>query len=171
MEQSYMVGASRQRGIEYLYANPQAVTRVKPDVAPTCLPSHPGEGTESAEPLPFGRRPVHPAAGQDTCARNEGRGDRVSRVTEGHAVGAGWLSGVTGTACGESVRHEPGETPGMSPTRRGNRASWHGRHVRGVGAVRISDEGGQCRRSEGAALPRCFHERRGPGPSSAGVPR
>ena len=171
MEQSYMVGTSRQWGIEYLYANPQAVTCVKLGVAPSSQPSRPGEGTGSAEPLTAGRRPMHPAAGQETYAWNEGHGDMVSHAMRGHASGAGWLSGVTGTACGESARHEPRETPGMSPTRRGNRASWHGMHVRGVGTVHISDEGGQCRWSEGAALPRCFHERRGPGPSSAGVPR
>ena len=142
MEQSYMVGASRQRDIEYPDANPQAVTRVKPEVAPLTPPSHPGEGTGSAEPLPLGRRPVHPAAGQETRALNERRGNRVGCAVEGHVNGAGWLSGVAGTACGESVRREPRETPGMSPARRGNHASWRGTHVRGVGAVHSSEEGG-----------------------------
>ncbi len=137
-----MVGASRQRDIEYPDANPQAVTRVKPDVAPSSQPSRPGEGIGSAEPLGSGRRPMHPAAGQEMRARNEGHGDMVSRAVRGHASGAGWLPGVTGTACGESVRHEPRETPDMSPTRRGNRASWRGTHARGVGAVHSSEEGG-----------------------------
>jgi len=166
-----MVGTSRQRDIEYLDANPQAVTCVKPGVAPLFAPSRPGEETGRAEPLSFRRRPEHPAAGQETLVWNEGRGDMAGHTLRRHAGGAGCLPGVAGTACGESARHEPRETLDMSPTRRGNRASWHGTHDWGVGAVHSSDEGGQCRRSEGTVLPRCFHERRGPGPSSAGVPR
>ncbi len=137
-----MVGTSRQRGSKYLNANPQAVTRVKLGVAPSSHPSRPGEGTGRAEPLTSRRRPVHPAAGQVTHVRNEGHGDMASHTMKGYADGAGWLPGVTGTACGEGVRHEPRETPDMSPTRRGNRASWRGTHARGVGAVHSSEEGG-----------------------------
>jgi len=166
-----MVGASRQWGTGYLYANPQAVTRVKPDVAPSTTPSLPGEENGRAEPLTLRRRPECPAAGQGTRARHEGRGSRNDPVAEGPAGGAGRLPGVPGTACGEGVRCEPWETLGTSSYRRGNCASWHGKQAQGVGAVRRSDEGGQCRRSKGAALPRRFLEGRGPGPSSAGVPR
>jgi len=163
-----MVEASRQRGLRGLNANPQAVTCVKPDVASSPLPSHPREGNGSAEPLLWWRRPVCSAAGQETWTRHEERGVRDSLVPEKSTNGAGRLPGVSGTACGESARHEPWETPGASQNRRGNHASWRGRRAWGVGAARTSDEGGQCRRSKGAALPRCFHERRGPGPSSIG---
>jgi len=163
-----MVGASRQWGTGYLYANPQAVTRVKPGVAPSPTPSRPGEGDGSAEPLTLWRRPERLAAGQETRARDEGRGSRNDPVAEGPAGGAGRLPGVPGTACGESVRREPWETPGTSPYRRGDRAIWHGKRARGVGAVRTSGEGGQRHRSKGAALPRRFLEGRGPGSSSAG---
>lgn len=163
-----MVGASRQRDIKYLDANLQAVTCVKPGVASLTSPFHPGKGNGNAEPLALRRRPVRPAAGQEMRALNEGHGVRDSHVTRRHAVGAGWFPGVSGTACRESVRREPWETLGMSPTRGGNRAQWRGRHGQGVGGAHSSEEGGQCRRSEGAILPRCFLERRGPGPSSAG---
>lgn len=163
-----MVGASRQRDIKYLDANSQAVTRVKPGVAPSDPPSRPGEGIGSAEPLFQWRRPERPAAGQETHARNDGRVDRGWPVPEVHASGAGRLPGVTGTACEESVRREPWETPDASPDRRGNHASWHERRGWGVGAVHGSEEGGQCRRSEGTALPRCFLKGQGPGPSSVG---
>jgi len=153
---------------KYLDANSQAVTCVKLGVAPSHPPSRLGEGNGSAEPLILWRRPERPAAGQETHNRDEGRGSRDSLVPKGCADGAGRLPGVTGTACGESVRREPWETLGMSPTRRGNQARWRGMHDWGVGAARMSVEGGQCHRSKGAVLPRSFLERRGLGPSSAG---
>ena len=53
MEQSLLVEASRQRNRKDSNANPQAVTRVKPDVASLCAPSHPGEGNGSAERAPW----------------------------------------------------------------------------------------------------------------------
>ncbi len=142
MEQSILVEASRQRNRKDSNANPQAVTRVKPDVASSYPPSHPGEGFGSAEPLFQWRRLERPATGQETRARDEGRGNREYPDPEARAVEAGRLPGVTGTACGEGVRREPWETPDASPNRRGNHANRCGMRAWGVGAARTSKEGG-----------------------------
>ncbi len=142
MVQTILVEASRQRDIEYPDANPQAVTCVKPGVAPSAPPSHPGEGIGNAEPLYEWRRLERSATGQETRVPDEGRSNGVYLRPEACASEAGRFPGVAGMACGEGVRREPWEAPGPSPFRGGNHAIRRGKRAWGIGVAHSSEEGG-----------------------------